>query len=125
VHCSLEDWGKYVAVHTGGWRAERGPGEWLLKPESLAALHKAYAAPGQKYGFGWGTAKRSWGKGPGGDGTVITHAGSNTLNYCVVWAAPELDSAVMVACNSAGESASKACDEAASVMIKRFFKPSK
>jgi len=121
VHCSLEDWGKYIAVHTGGWRSNRAPGEWLLEPESIAKLHTAYNAPGEKYGFGWGIGKRGWAKGAGGDGTVITHSGSNTTWFCVVWAAPEKNMAVMVATNKAGDSAAKACDDAASEMIKRYF----
>jgi CubicO group peptidase (beta-lactamase class C family) len=121
VHCSMEDWGKYIAVHTGGWREERGAGEWLLKPESIAKLHTAYEAPGQEYGYGWGIAERVWGKGPGGKGTVVTHSGSNTTWFCVVWAAPEKDMAVMVATNKAGDRAAKACDDAASEMIKRYF----
>ncbi|HYE60610.1 MAG TPA: serine hydrolase domain-containing protein [Phycisphaerales bacterium] len=123
VHASLADWGRYIAQHTGGHRADRPAGTWLLKPETFARIHRAYEGPGNDYGFGWGIVRRPWGKGPGGDGTVLTHAGSNTMWFCVVWAAPELDMAVLVATNVAGDSASKACDQAAGAMIKRFMKP--
>lgn len=122
VHCSLPDWAKYVALHTGGERAERGAGEWLLKPETFVKLHTPYDAPRSDYGFGWAVLKRPWGKGEGGTGRVLTHAGSNTMWYCVVWAAPELDMSVLVATNTAGDTAQKACDDVAGAMIKRFVK---
>ena len=70
--------------------------------------------PGNSYALGWGVAKRGW-----GGGTVLTHAGSNTMFYCVTWVAPERDFAVLVACNQGGDAASKACDEVASACIMR------
>jgi len=38
--------------------------------------------------------------------------------FCVTWIAPEKDFAVLVACNKGGTEADKACDEAASALIK-------
>ena len=65
-------------------------------------------------------AKRVWAKGnrPNDSGRVLTHAGSNTMWFCVVWIAPERDFAVLVACNQGGDTASKACDEAAGKLIR-------
>lgn len=65
---------------------------------------------------------RSWAKGTsaGATGKVLSHAGSNTLWFCVTWVAPEIDFAVLVACNEGGDAADKACDEAAGAMIREF-----
>jgi hypothetical protein len=50
---------------------------------------------------------------------VLTHAGSNTMNYAVVWMAPKRDFAALVCTNQGGDAAAKACDEAAGALIKR------
>lgn len=54
---------------------------------------------------------REWG------GPVLTHAGSNTMNYALVWAAPKKEMCFVVACNLGGDGASKACDEAIAAML--------
>lgn len=107
VHASLADWAKFVRLHLAGARGEAG---LLLRPETFAAMHED--ADGQTYAMGWGTPDRSW-----AGGRALSHAGSNTLWYCVVWAAPEKDFAVLIATNCAGESAPKACDEVAGAVI--------
>ena len=68
--------------------------------------------PGMDYAGGWLTANRSW-----GGGAVLTHAGSNTMWYCVAWVAPKKDFAVLAAANLGGDDASQACDEAAAALI--------
>jgi CubicO group peptidase (beta-lactamase class C family) len=108
VHCSLADWAKFVADQLRGERGERA----LLKPESYRALHSPPF--GGNYACGWLVVERPW-----GGGTVLTHAGSNTMNYAVVWMAPKRDFAALVCTNQGGDAAAKACDEAAGVLIKR------
>jgi hypothetical protein len=61
---------------------------------------------------------RPWAK-----GTALTHAGSNTMNYCVVWIAPAIDLAVLAVTNSGAADAAAATDEAVSaLMVSRLAK---
>jgi len=84
VHCSLIDWGRFVSVHV----AEDAD---YLPAEQWEHLHTPAV---DDYAMGWGVYERSW-----ADGTVYTHTGSNTMNYAVVWAAPELGSAYLAVTN--------------------------
>ncbi len=106
VHMSLRDWAKFAALHLGV--AGDKP---LLRAETLAALHTP--PPPADYALGWRVTTRPWAKGP-----ILTHAGSNTMWFCVAWLAPEAKFAVLVTCNQ-GE-ADKACDEVAAACIARF-----
>jgi CubicO group peptidase (beta-lactamase class C family) len=111
VHCSLADWASFIADQL---RGEQGNGA-LLKPESYKMLHKPPF--GGDYALGWLVVERPW-----GGGQVWTHAGSNTMNYAVVWVAPLRDFAVLVCANQGGPTAAKACDEAASALIDLHLK---
>ena len=64
----------------------------------------------------WIVTERGW-----GGGRVLTHAGSNTMNFAVVWAAPLKEFAVVIATNQAGGETPNACDEAAGAVIRRFL----
>ncbi len=111
VHAALGDWAKFVALHLRGY----ADGRRMLSDATLKKLH---TPPDDlnPYALGWAAMQRSWG------GNVITHSGSNTMWYCVVWASPERGFAVLVATNAAGEDAAKACDEAAAALIQRHTK---
>lgn len=63
--------------------------------------------------MGWLVVERPW-----GGGTVLNHAGSNTMNYAVAWVAPKRDFAVLVCTNQGGDSATRGTDEAAAALIK-------
>jgi CubicO group peptidase (beta-lactamase class C family) len=110
VHCSMGDWAKFVAIHA---REGRGEGI-LLKPETFQKLHTAPF--GGNYMGGWLTPERGW-----GGGRVLTHAGSNTMNFAVTWVAPLKEFAVLIATNQAGGTTEKACDEVAGALIRRFL----
>jgi CubicO group peptidase (beta-lactamase class C family) len=107
VHATLADWAKFVSDHLRGARG----GKALLKPETYKVLETPPF--GGNYALGWLVADREW-----GGGTVLTHAGSNTMNYAVAWIAPKLDFAVLVTTNQGGPAAAKACDEASGALIK-------
>jgi CubicO group peptidase (beta-lactamase class C family) len=109
VHCSLEDMARYTMIHLG-----HGAGDTLLKPESFRKLHTP--PQGADYACGWGTAKRGW-----AGGTALTHAGSNTMWFLVMWLAPEKNFSVVAATNIAGPDAEKGCDEVAAAMIKKWL----
>ena len=109
VHATLGDWGRFVSLHLRGARGEEGE---FLPPKAFRRLHTP--PEGQTYALGWDTGRRPW-----AGGRVLTHAGSNTMWYCVTWLAPEKDFAVLVATNRGNAAA--ACDEAASALIRRHL----
>jgi CubicO group peptidase (beta-lactamase class C family) len=112
AHCSIADWSKFIIDQL---RGERGSGV-LLKPETYKSLHTPRF--GGNYAFGWGVASRAW-----AGGVVFQHSGSNTMNFCVVWIAPERDFAVLAVTNQGGDKAAAAADEAVSELIKLHNKP--
>ena len=89
VHCSLASWVKFVALHT-----DAVPHDYL-STDTLEALH-APSSNTATYAGGWNTARRTW-----AGGVALTHTGSNTMNYAVVWAAPEKNAGVLVVTNIA------------------------
>ena len=138
VHATLRDWAKFIGDQIRGARG----GKSLLKPKTYTKLHTPPF--GGDYALGWLLTERDW-----GGGTVMTHAGSNTMNYAVVWMrsptvqrapaapidgrsdsrrietpdglrAPKGDLAVLVVTNQGGPAAAKACDAAAGALIKLF-----
>jgi CubicO group peptidase (beta-lactamase class C family) len=111
VHCSLDDLARYAMFQMEG---ERSDG--LLKAATMRRLHTPPA--GGDYACGWIAVKRKW-----AGGTALTHAGSNTIFYVLLWLAPEKDFSVMVATNIAGPDAEKACDAVVGIMIKRWLEP--
>lgn len=109
VHCKLEDWAKFVADQLRGARGESG----LLKPETYRILH---TPPFEgNYALGWIVVEREW-----GGGKVLSHAGSNLMNYALVWMAPLKDFAVLIVTNQGGPAAERACDKAAAALISRI-----
>ena len=107
VHATLHDWALFIADQLRGARG--GPA--LLPAPACRSLHTP--ALGGDYAAGWATTKRPW-----GGGTVLTHAGCNTMNYSVAWVAPLRGFAAIVCINQAGDRAEKAADEAASALIR-------
>ncbi len=131
VHMSLPDWARFIAMHT---RADRAllddapaddPAFALVSKDSMKKLHRALEGEGASvkesdssgYAMGWGVASRPW-----AGGRVLTHAGSNTMWFCVVWIAPRKDFAVLVAAN-AGLDAAETTDQAAAAIITRMLNP--
>lgn len=112
VHCSIGDWAKFIQAHLRGERGESG----LLKPETFKHLH---TSPYGDYGFGWLLVQRPW-----ADGLALNHAGSNTMNFAIVWMAPKKDFAVLVMTNQAdqGSETFTACDEVEAALIQEFNK---
>ena len=108
VHCRIGDLAKYAAWQLAG---ARGEGR-LLHPETFERLHTPFASDSE-YALGWIATERPW-----GGGTVLTHAGSNTMFYAVIWIAPEKDFAIVVCTNLGGDTAEKATDTAASALIR-------
>lgn len=109
VHCTLSDWGRFVALHLRGSKEDTP----LLKRDAFHRLHTP--SRGADYAMGWIVTQREWG------GTVLTHAGSNTMWYGVVWMAPQKDFAVLAVTNLGDPAATHACDEAAWQLIQHVL----
>jgi len=107
VHCSIQDWATFIQDQLRGARGQSA----LLKAESYQRLQTPPF--GGDYALGWGTAERGW-----GGGTVLNHAGDNTMNFPNVWVAPKLNFAILVCVNQSGDIAFKASDEAVGALIK-------
>ncbi len=107
VHCSITDWAKFVRQYLDA-DARKTP---LLRSETIREL--TAPAPGKDYAGGWIVAKRDW-----AGGEALNHAGSNTMWYCIVWASPRRDFAILIATNAAGEGIDKGCDDLAGELIK-------
>ncbi len=108
VHCAIDDWANYIAMHLRGAQGDVK----LLKSATFQKLHQPPTGIQSNYAMGWIVTDRDWAQ-----GRALTHAGSNTLWYAVTWIAPERNFAVLVASNQGGDSAAKACDQAASTLI--------
>jgi CubicO group peptidase (beta-lactamase class C family) len=106
VHASLPDWARFVALHLKHTPPSGTP---LLSGAIIDQLHDAAA---DEYAFGWGVVERDWAR-----GKALTHAGSNTWWYAVVWMAPKRDLAFLAATNYGGDGAAKACDDAVVAMF--------
>jgi CubicO group peptidase (beta-lactamase class C family) len=100
VHVTIADWAKFALLHLRGDRGDA----LLLAPETFRALHTP--PPGSNYAGGWGVRGQR-----GSRGRVLTHAGSNTLWYCVILLAPARNLAILTATNQGGDAAEKACNE--------------
>ena len=109
VHCSLDDLARYTIFQMEG---ERNDG--LLKAETVRKLHMP--PPGENYACGWRVLPRGW-----AGGNALTHSGSNTMWYLVMWLAPEKDFSIIIATNSGADNAAKACDDVAGAMIKKWL----
>lgn len=105
VHCSVADWARFLALHLG-----HAPDPPLLDGGTLLALHTPQ--PGEDYALGWAVCQRDWAQ-----GAALTHAGSNTMWFAVVWLAPARDLAVLAATNSGQSGAEEACDKAVSALL--------
>jgi CubicO group peptidase (beta-lactamase class C family) len=113
VHLSITDLATYAAFHLQG----RREGHTFLSPEGFQKLHTRFAANGD-YALGWVVTARSWG---GGD--VLTHSGSNTNNFAVIWLAPARNFAIVICTNVGGGGVDAAVDKVAGALITKF-KPS-
>lgn len=89
VHCSISDWGKFLAIHLHGARNESTP---LVTQATLTALQTP--PTGGDYACGWGVTDRDW-----AGGTTLTHSGSNTLWFATTWIAPAKNTTLAVITN--------------------------
>src|SRR5689334_17543645 len=122
AHMTITDWAKFIALHLRGDPANPHCQAALLKLDTFAEMHAVApatpysrgwairgitwlatgdAAPAVTYRAGWFISTASWARGtrPGDTGRRLWHGGSNGRWNCGVVIAPEIDFAVLVACN--------------------------
>jgi CubicO group peptidase (beta-lactamase class C family) len=114
VHATILDFARYATLHLG--RTPAVP----LDPGQLAQLH-APVPPAADYALGWQVLERPW----AGDGPALTHSGTNTMFYTVMWLAPARGIAAVAACNLGGNEGAKACDQAVAMLIRRHAAPAR
>jgi CubicO group peptidase (beta-lactamase class C family) len=86
VHCSLADWGKFLAIHAA-------PSTTLLKPGTMAHLHMAPEVDRAHYMAGWRFQ-------PIAPGIVrLGHEGSNTMWHAIALVVPVDDVTIAVVTN--------------------------
>lgn len=98
VHCTLEDWGRFVSVFFEGTT--------FLESDSIDRLISAVPTDdgrGGGYALGWTVPDPEVFGLP-----VLAHDGSNTYNYASAIVMPTLGAAVLVAVNAGDEAAQKA-----------------
>lgn len=114
VHCSLTDWARFVKLHLQGARGEKG---LLLKPSSFHILHSPLSKR-PPYALGWIVTKRPWSK-----GKAFVHAGSNTMNFSVVWMAPRRKFAILIVSNDGQGTTYKGMDRLTGLLVRHFLTP--
>ena len=123
LHCTIEDWAKYISIHLRG--NENNP---FREPKLLSGetFKKLQTPPDNlsDYPYGWYFFYRNW-AGPEGSNNVYMHAGSNNMWFSLTWIAPKKDFAVLVCSNLGGPSAMNGTDEAISAIIKNYLEKEK
>lgn len=120
AHMSIKDFATWAGWIAGG--GKRGPA--LVTPATLKILETPAVTmeiknpkPGTPksgaYAFGWGLSKFDWTEKP-----ILTHNGSNGLNFASIAVDPDQDLAVVVTSNIGGPKV----DEASMEVIKALYK---
>jgi CubicO group peptidase (beta-lactamase class C family) len=111
VHASMSDWGKFLADQLRGGSGQPA----LLSPSIYATMQRP--AKGT-YGFGWIVVYRSWAR-----GNMLSHAGSNTMNYAASWLGPAVGYGVLVCTNQGGKLNSAANEVAGTLLNLHAMRP--
>jgi len=109
VHCTLEDWGRFAQL-----MFDDGPGLEAATREHL----RSPVADDQPYAKGWMVSDAF----PLGE-PIITHDGSNTVNYASIVIAPKRGLALMTACNAGDAAAQGAAVDAMLTVMKHYGRP--
>lgn len=104
LHLSVTDWLRTAMLHmdSSDFLPQR-----IRKQLYVTRNESGYAG-------GWITVNRAW-----ANGITLTHAGSNTFWFALMWVAPRTGRAFAAVANAAGEGVSKGLDRVISSMILR------
>jgi len=123
VHMSALDFATWAGWNSGGGR--RAP--HLVKPETLARIHRAHVNTGKiphprpgtpqegEYALGWGVVQFSWAKTP-----VLTHNGSNGMNLAKILVDTSADVGVVALTNYPGPAAEDATNAVTEALYRRY-----
>jgi CubicO group peptidase (beta-lactamase class C family) len=107
VHASMADWVKFLQVFLGD-----GPKGFLragTMQELLRSETNGSAA-------GWFVVERGW-----AGGLALNHRGSNTMNYAIVWLAPNRARGIVMATNGASPDAASILDQLSAWMVTQYI----
>ncbi|MGE0224042.1 MAG: serine hydrolase domain-containing protein [Acetobacteraceae bacterium] len=123
VHMSVPDFAAWA-----GWNAGEGRRPpYLVHRETLRKLHtkvidappKPDSPPGTPspggYALGWGVVSVPW-----ADEPLITHSGSNMMNFAMIWLRPSRDFAMVLTTNVGGNKADEALKSLSEALFRRF-----
>lgn len=113
---SIQDWAVWTQTVL---RAAAGtPGPWSpTTAQNLTAPHVLISGV-DFYALGWGITQRGW---AGPTQRVLTHTGSNNMNYAVAWLAPDAGFGVIVVTNVGGAAAAQLTDGVAGRLINLYL----
>jgi len=103
LHMSMGDWLQTASLHTD---SRSFLPQDVRKQLQFSSVDGGYAG-------GWIVTKRSWAAGP-----ALTHAGSNTFWFAVMWIAPNTGRAFAAVANAAGVEVSNSLDRVIATMIR-------
>ena len=86
----------------------------IEKTETVEFLHTA-VPDNNNYARGWIVARAGWTGGP-----AVSHNGSNTMNHCSFWVAPDRKAAVAAFTNS-DEKGSEVCRMAIRLVVEKYL----
>ena len=143
AHMTIADWAKFIGLHLRGDPANPHGQSALLKLDTFAELHAVApatpyskgwvmrgitwlatgdAGPAVSYRAGWFISPSSWARGtrPGDTGRRLWHGGSDGMSHSIVCLAPEIDFAVLVACNRGPDIAIWKTRQVVTALIRTF-----
>jgi len=109
VHCTIQDWAKFIADQLRGARGEPA----FLSSKAYTMLLTDH---GGYYSLGWALYEGNW-----ASGVAYGHSGSNGIYYAKAWMAPSLNYAVLVVANAGGGTAGVAVEEATAKVLERIM----
>jgi D-alanyl-D-alanine carboxypeptidase len=116
VHASIADWIRFLDVFIGG-----GPVGYLseaILDDLMSPLTKSIRGNGANpdAAAGWFVVDRGW-----AGGIALNHAGSNTMNYALVWLAPAKRRGIAIATNGARPETAQILDGLAAWLVTRYI----
>ena len=132
VHASLQAWSQFLAAHLAAdpdllpaeiWETLHSPfkpspfNPSPLNPDNAADGKAAKNSSDSDYAMGWVVVDRPWAHSEDEQGLALMHSGSNTVNYCVCWLAPQRQLGIMACTNTGQANAPRALDKTVSQLI--------
>jgi CubicO group peptidase (beta-lactamase class C family) len=112
AHMAVGDWARWIQAVLRAEAGESSP--WTAATARALTTPFTAIASTDSYALGWVTTTRSWAT---PTRRVLTHDGTNLMNYAVAWLAPDAGFGVILVTNQGGDAAASALDVAAGRLI--------